>query len=222
MGSEDLFRKRKQRKSADLERKSKNRAPIQRFLIVCEGEKTEPYYLQDLVGDLGIPPLSVVIRPNNGSSPDRVVEYARVLYEEDARSGDAFDKVFCVFDMDGHTTYSGAIARTHALGNHYVAITSVPCFEYWLLLHFGYTDKPFTAAGSKSACDSIVSDLKKKQGFKNYGKGQRGVYEALRNLMSTATSAAVKRLSECETLHKDNPSTHVHLLIEELTKLKPQ
>ena len=48
MGSEDLFQKRKARAGAELQRKRRERARNKRYLIVCEGTKTEPYYLQEL------------------------------------------------------------------------------------------------------------------------------------------------------------------------------
>ena len=56
MGSDDLHGKRKARASAELQRKIKNRAQSQRFLIVCEGTKTEPHYLKEIVASLGNPP----------------------------------------------------------------------------------------------------------------------------------------------------------------------
>ncbi len=40
-------------------------------------------------------------------------------------------------------------------------ILSVPCFEYWFILHFCYTCSPFLPSGNKSAADNVVSELKK-------------------------------------------------------------
>jgi hypothetical protein len=91
-----------------------------------------------------------------------------VLYEEDALRGDAYDKVFCVFDRDKHTTFDAALHRTkdlNAEGKPFEAITSTPCFEFWLILHFGYTDQPFHTTGKKSVGDQVVSALKTKPGF---------------------------------------------------------
>ena len=44
MGSEDLFKKRKAKRLSDYQRKKAYRQPYERILIVCEGEKTEPFY----------------------------------------------------------------------------------------------------------------------------------------------------------------------------------
>ena len=54
MGHDDLFKKRKARKNIDLQRERHKRAQNKRYLIVCEGTKTEPYYFQSLLEDIGI------------------------------------------------------------------------------------------------------------------------------------------------------------------------
>lgn len=137
MGSEDLFHRRKARDGAALQRQKRERARNKRYLIVCEGTRTEPQYLRELRDDLSIRPQVVRIAPNDGVSPDRVVAHAVALYEEDAAAGDAFDKVYCVFDRDKHTTFDGAVQTAKDLsaeGKPFVAIASNPCFEVWLLL----------------------------------------------------------------------------------------
>ena len=95
MGSEDLFHKRKARAGAELQRRKLERKRNKRYLIVCEGTKTEPNYLQELLDDLRIRPQVVRIARNDGVSPDRVVAHSLALYEEDALTGDSFDKGIC-------------------------------------------------------------------------------------------------------------------------------
>ena len=74
MGSEDLFHKRKARASTELQRQKRERAQNKRYLIVCEGTKTEPHYLSELLDDLRIRSHMVRIARNDGASPDRVVD----------------------------------------------------------------------------------------------------------------------------------------------------
>jgi hypothetical protein len=158
MGTDDLFHTRKARESAALQRQKRERARNKRYLIVCEGTKTEPHYFLELLTDLNIRPQVVRIAPNDGVSPDRVVAHALHLYGEDAVLGDTYDTVYCVFDRDRHTTFDAAVQRIKDLaseGKPLVAITSTPCFEFWLLLHVGYTDQPFHAAGRRSATRSL-------------------------------------------------------------------
>lgn len=222
MGSEDLFRKRKARAGSELQRQKRDRARNKRYLIVCEGTKTEPHYFRDLLDDLGIHPQAVRIAPNNGASPDRVVAHAVALYDEDAAAGDAFDKVYCVFDRDRHTTFDGALKRARdltAAGKPFVAITSTPCFEIWLLLHFGYTDQPFHAAGRKSVGDQVVSALKAKPGFEKYGKGQAGIYGKLKEKLADALAHAERLRKHGRTSRSINPATDVDELVKAIQAL---
>ncbi|MDD5028574.1 MAG: RloB family protein [Rhodoferax sp.] len=222
MGSEDLFHKRKARAGAQLQRQKRERARNKRYLIVCEGTKTEPYYLRELLDDLGIRPQVVRIAPNEGVSPDRVVAHAVALYEEDAVAGDAFDTVYCVFDRDRHTTFDAAVQRTrdlNAAGQPFVAITSTPCFEVWLLLHFGYSDQPFHAAGKKSVGDQVVSALKTKPGFAKYGKGKKGIYSQLKDRMADALTHAERLRRHGAATGSINPATNADELVKAIQAL---
>lgn len=222
MGSEDLFRRRKARDGATLQRQKRERARNKRYLIVCEGTKTEPQYLCELRDDLGIRPQVVRIAPNDGVSPDRVVAHAVALYEEDAVAGDAFDKVYCVFDRDKHTTFDAAVQRIKDLsaeGKQFVAITSNPCFEVWLLLHFGYTDQPFHSAGKRSVGDQVVAALKTKPGFAIYGKGQKGIYGQLKAKLSHALTHAERLRKHGAATGSFNPATDMDVLVKAIQAL---
>jgi hypothetical protein len=222
MGSEDRFHKRKARASVALQRQKRERARNKRYLVVCEGTKTEPHYFRDLLDDLGIRPQVVRIAPNNGVSPDRVVAHAVALYEEDAAAGDTFDTVYCVFDRDKHTTFNEAVQRTKdlsAAGQPFVAITSNPCFEVWLLLHFGYTDQPFHPAGKKSVGDQVVSALKAKPGFAKYNKGQKSVYDQLKDRLNDALTYAERLRRHGAATGSINPATDVDVLVRLIQSL---
>lgn len=222
MGSEDLFHKRKARASDALQRQKHERARNKRYLIVSEGTKTEPHYFHELLEDLRIRPQVVRVAPNDGASPDRVVDHALFLYDEDATSGDAYDMVYCVFDRDKHATFDAAVQRTKDLnagGKPFVAITSTPCFEVWLLLHFGYSDQPFHAAGKKSVGDRVVAALKTKPGFEKYGKGQKGVHAQLMDKLPDALSNAERLRKHCKATGSVNPATDVDTLVKAIQAL---
>jgi hypothetical protein len=223
MGSDDLFHKRKARAKAELQREKHERARNKRYLIVCEGTKTEPHYLQELLDDWKIPQHVVRVAPNDGVSPDRVVAHALALYEDDALSGDAFDLVYCVFDRDKHTTFDAAVQRTKDLtnaGKPLEAITSTPCFEVWLLLHFRYSDQPFHAAGKRSVGDQVVSALKAMPGFAKYGKGQKGIYGQLKDKLADALTNAERLRRHGTAAGCINPATEADKLIKALKTLK--
>lgn len=65
----------------DLRRKSAKRQPIERLLIVCEGSKTEPNYLNEIRQDLRLPTANVLVLPSEiGTDPLKVVIYAERLF----------------------------------------------------------------------------------------------------------------------------------------------
>lgn len=222
MGSDDLFKKRKARSNAVLQRERREREQNKRYLIVCEGTKTEPQYFHDLLKYIGIRLPTVHIAKNQGVSPDRVVAHALDLYEEDAKKGDAYDAVYCVFDRDKHTTFEAAVQQTRdcqAAGKPLIAITSAPCFEVWLLLHFGYTDQPFHAAGRKSVGDQVVAQLKKKPGLSKYSKGQQGIHALLKEKLGDALKNAERLRQHSKDTGSTNPATDVDKLVLVLQQL---
>lgn len=199
------------------------RQPARRILLVCEGSKTEPIYFRDMTNDLGVSRL-VDIQRSDGTSPDQVVNRAVELYEAELLTGDIFDEVYCVFDRDAHERFLDAVSRIkqlHENGKPIRSAVSVPCFEFWLLLHFTYTSKPYAATGKKSVGGQVVSDLKKKPGFAKYDKGMKGVYQVLKPLHEDALRNA-KNLQASQAGGADypNPSTEVHELIQKLRNMK--
>ncbi len=223
MGTDDLFHKRKAKKTADLQRESKKRPQGLRYLIVCEGSKTEPNYFREFCQIHRLLTSKVSIAPNDGSSPNRVVNCAETLYDQDAKPGcDPYDQVFCVFDRDQHDSYVPSLRRIQKLKSQkkpFVAITSVPCFEYWLLLHFIYTRQPFNVTDNQSACDVVIRELRKYSEFSNYQKGGNGIYSLLEEKMTVAIKNAQQAEEDAKQTGEDNPSTRIHYLINALQKL---
>jgi hypothetical protein len=218
---------RKARPLKDLGRSRKpKRSPYDRVLIVSEGGKTEPYYFRALVGDLKLNTANVEVDGDSDSSPRSVVSYAKKRYDEDKKLNgkDAcFDRVYCVIDKDEHETYQEAIntIQTASPKNVFHATTSVPCFEFWILLHFDQTTKPFVRAGKRSPCDNLVHELKSH--LPNYGKGDKTIYEQIKGKTDTAIMRAKQVNANVKASGSDNPSTSVPELIEYLRGLgKPK
>jgi hypothetical protein len=224
MGSEDLFHKRKARETGAVQRKKVERALNRRYLIVSEGTKTEPNYFAELLRDWRISPQLVCNRPSSdGSSPDKVVECAQRLYEEDKVHGDAYDAVYCVFDRDSHKSFKPAQAKIKALDKKGVPIHGIisnPCFEVWLLLHFECSTQPFHAAGKKSIGDQVVAKLKTMPGFEKYDKGQKNVFALLADKLEQALLHAPRLRQHCEATQSTNPVTDVDRLVKALQALR--
>ena len=122
-----------------------------RILIVAEGEKTEPNYFLEIRQLLRLPAASVAIHPSaDGTDSLTVVNYAeRIFINGDPHKKiacKAFDAIYAIFDRDDHQTYAQALSRAESLNGKlrndskspvsFHAIPSVPCFEFWLLLHY--------------------------------------------------------------------------------------
>ncbi|MEA9390411.1 RloB family protein [Acerihabitans sp. TG2] len=78
MGSDDLFHKRRPKSTADMRRKKESKISLDKILIVCEGEKTEPIYFTELREFYELNTTNVIeVIGNCGSSPSSVVAHAK-------------------------------------------------------------------------------------------------------------------------------------------------
>lgn len=99
-------------------------------------------------------------------------------------------------------------------------LISYPCFEFWLLLHFGFTRAPIVGAGAHSAGDRVVQSLRAKPGMKDYAKGSiEGLFVKLLPQLPDANRHAEKTLQEAQTDGEMNPSTPLHQLMQLLMAL---
>lgn len=135
-----------------------------------------------------------------------------------------FDKVFCVLDRDTHLCFQRAlnVAQPHP---KIKVIASYPCFEFWLLLHFGFNRKPFRAVGKHSPGELVSKSLREKPTMEKYEKGKDINYFAqlLGAPFQTARTLAPKILEDVAISGEPNPSTEIHLLMDEFESLsKPQ
>ena len=211
------MRKQNERPRTTFNRRRSRYAPYDLVLIVCEGAKTEPVYFSSLRNELHLSHANIRICGKEcGSAPISVVDYA---IEEFRKSGD-YNRVYCVFDKDRHETYEAAldkVRRTRLRGGaQLIAITSIPCFEYWLLLHFVETARPYGGSAS-SPCEELLRDLKVH--ISDYEKG-KDVFRVTYPRVEDALRWAEQREKNCLTGGTDNPSTKVHQLVSYMRNIK--
>lgn len=205
-----------------LQRRKPQREPYDRVLIVCEGSKTEPNYLRELVATRQLSSANVQITGEGGSAPKSVVELAIKLFEEDPD----YDTVFCVFDRDGHATFDEALQRIRGkklvrrtgkrkIGEaRFEAVVSVPCFEYWILLHYEDTTAPMHRYAD------LLHRLHRVEGFETYDKGSRGLFAKTQDRMEAALARADRANATAQKVGTDNPSTQMPALIRYLLQLR--
>ena len=187
-------------RSESLRRRLPFREAKRRFLIVCEGDVTEPKYFTGL----RIHFKSLVdLHFKSGATPKTLVEWAVQLKNEDSE----YDEVWCVFDIDEHPFVPEA--KQQAKDNQIDVAISNPSFELWLLLHFQEQNSALHRR-------KVRTELKKH--IPGYEKDPPR--DKLIPLHKNAVQRAEKLAAINERNNKigANPSTEVHLLTERITK----
>ena len=209
---------RKAKPTRQQRRRAPRFEPRARMLIVCEGTKTEKYYFENARQVYGVHRGQTVVEVESGegSNPKNIVETARKLKAKAEKEGNAFSSVYCAFDRDEHAHYQESIERAEKLKMR--TIKSVPCFEYWILLHFRNHTAPYARTGNRSPCACCLRDVE--QEWADYSKGRKQVYSELQDRLADARQRAEQRLAAALADGSDNPSTEVHLLLDAMTKLK--
>lgn len=210
------------KKNRSLSRSSAQKEAYDLVLIVCEGEKTEPYYFKDLMNIEKLSSVNISVISGNGSDPVSVVDTAIEKREQQAKYL-PFDAIYCVIDRDKHPNFNQAINKANA--NSIKIIASYPSFEYWYICHFDCYRSPIIATGNKSAgdnCMSILNGYWEKAFKKEYTKNQANVYALLHDKLETAIKRAKAGLKQAQDDGELNPSTQVHELVDYLINIKTQ
>lgn len=223
MGRDNQAKDRQLRRKATKEAR---RASYARILIVTEGSKTEPHYLEEIRAAHQLQSTNVEVQPGQlGTESIQVVRYAQQLFEVgDLRKGirpKSFDQVYAVFDRDDHDSYYNALDLAKSLDGKlrnddrrpvsFKAIASIPNFELWLLLHYEDIQAPIHR-------DEVMARLK--QHIPGYDKGAGGAFATNRNRLETATQRAHALAAKFDAYTAPEPFTAVHELVTLLTTLR--
>jgi hypothetical protein len=204
-----------------IERRKAMRLEHGTALLVCEGRRTEPHYLRELLRLLEISPARVeIIEGQTNADAMSVVRRARQLYERKPE----YDHVFIIIDAeqanlqkalaDCNQPIQRASIKKGIQEIHIRPIVTAPCFEYWLLLHFRYTDQPFISyADVLTELLVFLPDYKKVDPyiFDKVG-GEEGLRRAVTN------SAISKR--ELARTGATYPDTDMPILLEALETIR--
>lgn len=192
-----------------LRRRRPSRKPKPRFLLVCEGQVTEPCYFREL-RHLMRSLIELELLP--GGDPKALVERAvqkraesKVLARREGDSYLAYDQVWCVFDVDQHERLNDALQQ--ARDNKVSVAASNPCFELWALLHFQDQTAFIERGKVQSLCRSYMPQFDKKLPCaKLLDRYQEAKERALK----------LEQLNLSQNKVGANPSTGVHHLIQEI------
>ncbi|MHB1676977.1 MAG: RloB family protein [Sulfuriferula sp.] len=218
-----------QAKDRQLRRKTTKeaqRASYARILIVTEGTKTEPLYLEEIRAAHRLHSANVEVQPGQlGTAPIHVVRYARQLFEDgDLHKGirpKSFDQVYSVFDRDDHESYFTALDLAKTLDGRlrnderkpvsFKTIASIPSFELWLLLHYEDIQAPIHR-------DEVMARLK--QHIPAYDKGAGGTFSTTHDRLEIATQRALALAEKFNAYTAPEPYTALHELVTLMTMLR--
>lgn len=172
-------------------------------LILTEGKNTEQIYFKELMQHLQLKTVHIV--DVKQTTPYSVFEEAKKRYNKSKKEGNPYDRVYCVFDKDKHPKYQdtkNTIDNFQKPKNIYYHGFSEPCFEFWLLLHYIKTDKPFINF------DELRKDKEFKKYLPRYHKSKID-FNDFKDRIPTACRNA-----------KNNPHTNINELVEYLQNIK--
>ena len=204
---EEIAKLRRERKEAKAAKKRKEniREKLVRFLIVCEGTKTEPHYFEALI--------------NNYISAVRevTIEGEGIKTELERKNAMSFDRVWVVFDKDDFDDFNDAIKKAHKLG--FQSAWTNEAFELWYYLHFEYLD---TGIGRADYIKKLEEVFRKNMGdnsFK-YKKGNPDIYSLLQHYgredLAKRFAQQLRGLYTGTDYAAHKPCTMVDKLVEEL------
>lgn len=164
---------------------------------------------------------NITLKPDKPKHPDYsdIIAKAKLLLTKE------FDVVFCLIDMDyinADNTRKQAYIREKELciklhTNAIYFVESNPAFEFWLLLHFIYTDRQFRN------CDEVINELKKNGRIENYEKtieyfSKNNLYAQLREKLEIAMGNACGISIDTENHY--SPYSRVFEVFEELMQIE--
>lgn len=223
MGTDNLFKKRREERR---KRKHEYKTPrANSFLIVTEGEKTEPLYfkgikrlIQEKIGGridvIELPEIDIF---GEGYATGKLIEITERIVKE---AKVIYQNIWVVFDKDDFDDFDSAIETGEKKG--YRIAWSNQSFEYWLYLHFEYCDSKLHRHEWNKKLDDIFETFKLGDG--KYRKNYENIYDLVNSFdgVDIAIKNAKRRMSsykeKVDHPSEFEPGTMVYKLVEELKK----
>jgi len=189
--------------------------------VVVDGQ-TESWYLAMIARNE--PDASFRIKPEIPQNKSLVEQYAKVV----SLAAD-YDEVIWIVDFDvilketreGKRGELGAMrifmrlkSKLESEYDNVTVIINQPCIEFWLLIHFEYTQAPFeNCAGAEGRLKRHLGDYSKTQ--KYYTREGNDIYLKMKELLPVAIENS-KRFGKFDFDNPDRGYTNMHVLFEKL------
>lgn len=216
---EEIARLRQERQKAKALKKRKEnvREKLVRFLVVCEGTKTEPHYFEALINNYISTVREVTIEGEGRATVALVARTLEIKTELERKNAMSFDRVWVVFDKDDFEDFNEAIKKAHRLG--FQCAWTNEAFELWYYLHFEYLD---TGIDRTAYIRKLEEAFRKNMGDNNfvYKKGNPNIYNQLqqygREDLAKRFAEQLRKLYTDTNYATHKPCTMVDKLVEEL------
>jgi len=217
------------RRARKEQKRAQNNKPVrQYYLIVCEGEKTEPNYFEALKLKLprGVLKLKNIDINGTGKNTVSIIREAKKLRKAYKKQHTrVIDKLWVVFDRDSFPpqNFNNAINEAETSKPKIYCAWTNEAFELWYLLHFNYYDSAITRDRYKILIEKAVNKASGQKNFK-YKKNSPNMYDILdkygdQNLAIKNSKTLEKEYSD-KSYANHNPCTRVHVLVGELYSMK--
>lgn len=210
----DFLKELKDSKEEDVVKKVEQRQERKYFLIVCEGEKTEPNYFRYFKNKLPKHLLNTVELIGEGDNTVNVVKKAISLKFDRLEDpiNPEYDEVWAVFDKDDFPNERINSAFNLAKQNEVKCAFSNQSFELWYVLHFQYLD----ANLHRSQYIDILSDLLGLKYEKNSEEIVGHIFEKGDLDLAIKRSKKLEKMNKGKSPSNSVPFTSVYLLVENL------
>lgn len=209
---------------------AKNIAPKKMMHILCEGSKTEPYYIKSYIDMYANDKAKIIqIPPTRKNTPVQLVDEAVLLKKSKSTSED--DEFWVVYDRESVAKYSHSLhakAWDKARANNINIAFSNVCFELWILQHFELDCAPY------SSCDDLMSNSRLKEHLlkvhlRDYEKGNRALYSKIhRGIGNARVRAEILNRTSQESAMTEigkpyllNSYTDIHKLLDAIDHFTP-
>lgn len=209
-----------QKRIIQNERKIGGKPKRQYFLIVCEGEKTEPNYFASIKKLLPRGIIEFIHIQGTARNTKSLVDWTEKFRDKQAQNNIKYDQTWAVFDKDSFLPqdFDNAINKGENMSDKINCAWTNEAFELWYLLHFEY----ISAGMSREDYEPRLEEwLTKKMGkpFK-YEKNLPNMYEILQEFgkpkQAILWAEKLEKSYEDKQFSTHNPCTKVHHLIKAL------
>ncbi len=191
--------------------------------IYCEGEKTEPNYINGYINSKhgGNRRLKIIrIEKTSKNTPIQLVEEA--LKQQKSHSTPDEDVFWVVYDRESNQKYPDSLhkkAYEKAGKRLNIALSNV-CFEIWILLHFQEVTAPYSNYDDLYKNSQLCHHLAE-AGLNKYEKSVASLYSYLDKNVLDAKSradrmnkATVNSSGAASKPYQLNPFTEMHKLLD--------